>query len=92
MQKFVFYFISSFLFFFLHFSFVSPKWIPQFKDSSEVFSKIEKHDSISYPVLVPNIKGFETAVCISKTFHLIIPEQKNSNVQARSNFLLPPNR
>lgn len=44
------------------FSFVSPKWIPQFKDSAEVFQRIEKTDSISYPVLVPNIKGFETAV------------------------------
>lgn len=43
-------------------SFVSPKWIPQFKDSSEVFRQITKKDSISYPVLVPNIKGFEAAV------------------------------
>ncbi|XP_031630596.1 hydroxymethylglutaryl-CoA lyase, mitochondrial [Contarinia nasturtii] len=43
-------------------SFVSPKWIPQFKDSSEVFQRIEKDDSISYPVLVPNIKGFEAAI------------------------------
>lgn len=48
------------------FSFVSPKWIPQFKDSSEVFEKIENVDSISYPVLVPNIKGFEIAVSIIK--------------------------
>lgn len=41
---------------------MSPKWIPQFRDSSEVFRQIEKTDSISYPVLVPNIKGFEAAV------------------------------
>lgn len=53
-------------------SFVSPKWIPQFKDSSEVFREIEKSDSISYPVLVPNIKGFEAAVSPLNPFFLII--------------------
>lgn len=48
-------------------SFVSPKWIPQFKDNSEVFSQIEKSESISYPVLVPNLKGFEAAVSYNMT-------------------------
>lgn len=43
-------------------SFVSAKWIPQFKDNAEVFSQIEKSESISYPVLVPNLKGFDAAV------------------------------
>lgn len=45
---------------------MSPKWVPQFKDSAEVFEAIDKPDSISYPVLVPNIKGFEAAVSIKK--------------------------
>jgi isopropylmalate/homocitrate/citramalate synthase len=39
-------------------SFVSPKYIPQFSDSSEVFQEIIKNNSISYPVLVPNMFGF----------------------------------
>jgi len=43
-------------------SFVSPKWIPQMADHSEVFKRIEKKETVSYPVLVPNIKGFEAAV------------------------------
>lgn len=43
-------------------SFVSPKWIPQMADNSQVFQQIEKRDSISYPVLVPNLKGLENAV------------------------------
>lgn len=54
--------VFFFSFFSIVNSFVSPKWIPQFKDNSEVFSQIKKSESISYPVLVPNLKGFEAAV------------------------------
>lgn len=45
-------------------SFVSPKWIPQMADNAEVFSKIDKKAGVSYPALVPNLKGFEQAVSI----------------------------
>lgn len=43
-------------------SFVSPKWIPQLADNKEVFDKIQKKDGVDYPVLVPNIKGYQSAV------------------------------
>lgn len=43
-------------------SFVSPKWIPQLGDASEVYSRIEKKPNVNYPVLVPNMKGFESAM------------------------------
>lgn len=43
-------------------SFVSPKWVPQIKDNSEVFLAIEKKLGMSYPVLVPNMKGLEAAI------------------------------
>jgi hydroxymethylglutaryl-CoA lyase len=43
-------------------SFVSPKAIPQLADGAEVLSKIERVPGVSYPVLVPNIKGFENAI------------------------------
>lgn len=43
-------------------SFVSPKWIPQLADHSEVFKKIHKVPGVSYPVLVPNLQGFEAAL------------------------------
>jgi hydroxymethylglutaryl-CoA lyase len=43
-------------------SFVSPKWIPQMKDAFEVLSGIERRPGVSYPVLTPNIKGFEKAM------------------------------
>ncbi|EZA55870.1 hypothetical protein DMN91_010727 [Ooceraea biroi] len=43
-------------------SFVSPKWIPQMADNAVVFGAIEKRDGVSYPVLVPNLKGLTSAV------------------------------
>lgn len=43
-------------------SFVSPKWVPQMADSSEVMQGIARHDGIAYPALVPNLKGLENAL------------------------------
>jgi hydroxymethylglutaryl-CoA lyase len=42
-------------------SFVSPKAIPQLADAAEVFTRIRKAPGIRYPVLVPNLKGYERA-------------------------------
>jgi len=43
-------------------SFVSPKWVPQLKDAHEVFTGIKQISGVSYPVLTPNMKGFERAL------------------------------
>ncbi|XP_065357555.1 hydroxymethylglutaryl-CoA lyase, mitochondrial [Calliphora vicina] len=43
-------------------SFVSPKWVPQMGDNAEVLQGIRKVAGISYPVLTPNLKGFESAL------------------------------
>lgn len=43
-------------------SFVSPKWIPQLADQTEVLLGINKKPGVSYPVLVPNMKGLENAI------------------------------
>jgi hydroxymethylglutaryl-CoA lyase len=43
-------------------SFVSPKWVPQMADTAEVMSRIKRRDGVSYPVLVPNMKGLEAAI------------------------------
>ena len=43
-------------------SFVSPKWIPQLADHKEVYDGIKKKENVAYPVLVPNLKGFENAL------------------------------
>ncbi len=43
-------------------SFVSPKWIPQLADHTEVLQGIHREPHIRYPVLVPNLKGLENAI------------------------------
>lgn len=42
-------------------SFVSPKWIPQLSDHQTVFQNLKKKPDVHYPVLVPNLLGFENA-------------------------------
>jgi hydroxymethylglutaryl-CoA lyase len=42
-------------------SFVSPKWVPQLADAAEVFTAIRKREGVRYPVLVPNLQGYERA-------------------------------
>jgi hydroxymethylglutaryl-CoA lyase len=42
-------------------AFVSPKWVPQMADTAEVMAGLERRPDVSYPVLVPNQKGFEAA-------------------------------
>jgi hydroxymethylglutaryl-CoA lyase len=43
-------------------AFVSPKWVPQMADTAEVMAGLKPRPGVSYPVLVPNMKGFEAAV------------------------------
>ncbi|XP_064548866.1 hydroxymethylglutaryl-CoA lyase, mitochondrial [Drosophila montana] len=43
-------------------SFVSAKWVPQMGDNAEVLRGIRRVPGISYPVLTPNLKGFESAL------------------------------
>jgi hydroxymethylglutaryl-CoA lyase len=43
-------------------SFVSPKWVPQMADTDRVMAGIKRKAGVSYPVLVPNLKGLEGAI------------------------------
>ena len=45
-------------------SFVSPKWIPQFSDAAEVFAGLTAKPGVRYPVLVPNLIGYERAIAV----------------------------
>lgn len=45
-------------------SFVSPKWVPQLADAAEVFTGITRTADIAYPVLVPNLQGYERATAV----------------------------
>lgn len=42
-------------------AFVSPEWVPQMADSEAVLTAIVRRPGTVYPVLVPNMKGFERA-------------------------------
>jgi isopropylmalate/homocitrate/citramalate synthase len=43
-------------------AFVSPKWVPQMAGTAEVFAGLDHKEGVSFPVLVPNMKGFEAAL------------------------------
>jgi hydroxymethylglutaryl-CoA lyase len=43
-------------------SFVSPKWVPQLADASDVMARITRRPGIRYAALTPNMKGFEAAL------------------------------
>jgi hydroxymethylglutaryl-CoA lyase len=42
-------------------AFVSPKWVRQMADHTEVLERIRRKPGVAYPVLTPNLKGFEAA-------------------------------
>jgi len=48
-------------------SFVSPKWVPQMAGTDEVLAGINALPGTRYPVLVPNLPGFEMAVAAGAT-------------------------
>jgi hydroxymethylglutaryl-CoA lyase len=43
-------------------SFVSPKWVPQMGDNAAVMRGIKRQPSTVYPVLTPNLQGFDAAI------------------------------
>lgn len=43
-------------------SFVSPKWVPQMAGSADIYQTITQKQSITYPALTPNMKGYEAAI------------------------------
>ena len=42
-------------------SFVSPKWVPQMADATEVLAGITRRPGVRYAALTPNLKGYEGA-------------------------------
>ncbi|MEW6512793.1 MAG: hydroxymethylglutaryl-CoA lyase [Pseudomonadota bacterium] len=48
-------------------AFVSPKWVPQMADAAQVMASIRRREGVSYPVLVPNEKGFGAALAAGAT-------------------------
>ena len=42
-------------------AFVSPKWVPQMAATDTVMAQIKRKQGISYPVLTPNMRGYDGA-------------------------------
>lgn len=64
---------------------VPARWIPQLADHAEVIGGIKKNGSVRYPVLVPNLRGFEDAVAAGATEISIIASASESFSQKNSN-------
>jgi hydroxymethylglutaryl-CoA lyase len=43
-------------------AFVSPRWVPQMADTTEVFSRIRRRPGVQYTALVPNPTGLRRAI------------------------------
>lgn len=43
-------------------SFVSPKWVPQMADATEVMAEITRQEGVIYAALTPNMRGLEAAL------------------------------
>ena len=48
-------------------AFVSPKWVPQMADASEVFARITRAPDTRYAALVPNLAGLDRALAARVT-------------------------
>ena len=48
-------------------AFVSPKWVPQMADASDVLAGIDRRSSVRYTALVPNRAGLERAIAARVT-------------------------
>jgi len=53
-------------------SFVSPKWVPQMADTADVMAAITRRAGVSYPVLVPNMKGLDAALATGHVDHIAV--------------------
>lgn len=73
-------------------SFVSPKWVPQLADASEVMEQVKRRSGTTYSVLVPNLQGVHKAVAAKADEIVIFTAasetfcQKNINCSIEQSF------
>ncbi len=66
-------------------SFVSPKWVPQMADTAAVLASVHRLPRVSYPVLVPNLKGLEGAIAAGVNEIAVFTSASESFSQANTN-------
>jgi hydroxymethylglutaryl-CoA lyase len=73
-------------------SFVSPKWVPQLADATEVMEQMKRRSGTTYSVLVPNLQGAHKAVAAKADEIVIFTAasetfcQKNINCSIEQSF------
>jgi hydroxymethylglutaryl-CoA lyase len=73
-------------------SFVSPKWVPQLADATEVMQQMKRRPGTTYSVLVPNLQGVHKAVAAKADEIVIFTAasetfcQKNINCSIEQSF------
>jgi len=66
-------------------SFVNPRLMPQMADTDKVLAQIQHKKGVSYPVLVPNMKGFEAARAAGATEIAVFTAASESFSQRNTN-------
>ncbi len=66
-------------------SFVSPKAVPQLADGAEVMAGLRLREGVRYPVLVPNMKGFDAAIAAGAEEIAVFGSPSESFTQANIN-------
>ncbi|XP_054791392.1 hydroxymethylglutaryl-CoA lyase, mitochondrial-like [Prosopis cineraria] len=72
-------------------SFVSPKWVPQLADAKDVMAAIQNVEGARFPVLTPNLKGFEAAVAAGAKEVAVFPAASESFSKANLNCSIEDN-
>ncbi len=73
-------------------SFVSPKWVPQMADASAVMQGIQRHKTVKYAALTPNLHGYRAALAAGVDEVAVFTSasesfaQKNTNCSIAENF------
>ena len=66
-------------------SFVSPKWVPQMADTEAVMTGLTQLPGTRYPVLVPNLQGYERAIKAGATEIAVFTAASESFSQRNTN-------
>jgi hydroxymethylglutaryl-CoA lyase len=66
-------------------SFVNPKAVPQLADAADIMAAITRRDGVTYPVLVPNERGYDGAVTAGATSVSVFTAASESFTQRNVN-------
>jgi len=69
-------------------SFVHPAAVPQLADAEEVLSSVHRRPGVRYPVLVPNMRGFDRAVAAGADAIAVFTAASEQFAQANINMTI----